>query len=151
ESPDEFWKGVRPCSFRGCRVRDVDERQRLAGRNVGEAAANLDEIGRPSDRTDGRQADGLSGGDGTMSQNGSDAAQEPRARHHRDALAMRYSFELVRMNRLPLAIAGVASTMPSSAFFQSSLNSEPACITNVSPSSLSAKIFWLYAHGDAVN
>ena len=54
---------------------------------------------------------------------------------------MRYSFDCVRMNRLPRAIAGVASAMSSSVFLPSSLNDGPACSTNVSPSSLSAKIF----------
>jgi hypothetical protein len=36
-------------------------------------------------------------------------------------------------------------------FLPSSLNSAPACTTNVSPSSLKRKILPLYAHGDAVN
>ena len=55
------------------------------------------------------------------------------------------------MITLPLAIAGVASVISPSEFRPSSLNSWPACITNVSPSSLIAKIFPLYDHGDAEN
>jgi hypothetical protein len=53
------------------------------------------------------------------------------------------------MNRLPLAIAGVASVISFSGLRPRSLNSGPVCITNVSPSSLMAKIFPLYDHGDA--
>ena len=52
---------------------------------------------------------------------------------------------------LPLETAGVANDISSSEFFPSSLNSGPACTTNVSPSSLRRKIFPFYAHGDAVN
>jgi len=55
------------------------------------------------------------------------------------------------MKRLPLATAGVASVISSSAFRPRRRNDGPAWITKVSPSSLSAKIFPLYAHGEAVN
>src|SRR6185503_9282670 len=64
---------------------------------------------------------------------------------------IRYSREAVRMKRLPRAIAGVASVISSSEFLPSSRYSGPAWITKVTPSSLSAKIRPLYAHGDEVN
>jgi hypothetical protein len=54
------------------------------------------------------------------------------------------------MKRLPLATAGVANVISASEFFPSKANSGPAWMTKVSPSSLIAKIFPLYAHGDAV-
>ena len=53
---------------------------------------------------------------------------------------IRYSFEAVRMNRLRWAIAGVAIVNSLSGFVPSSSNSGPALMTNVSPSSLNAKI-----------
>src|SRR6187455_397704 len=65
--------------------------------------------------------------------------------------AIRYRLDCVRMIRLPRATAGVASDISPSEFLPRSLNSGPACTTNVSPSSLNRKIFPLYAQGDAVN
>ena len=62
-----------------------------------------------------------------------------------------YNFEAVRKMILPFAIAGVARVISSSEFRPSTSNSGPALMTNVSPSSLSAKILPLYAQGDAVN
>ena len=53
---------------------------------------------------------------------------------------MRYSFEAVRMNRLPCAIAGVAIVNSPSGLAPSSSNCGPALMTYVSPSSLSANI-----------
>src|SRR6266850_1473161 len=52
------------------------------------------------------------------------------------------------MKRLPLATAGLASVISPSGFLPSSLNSGPAWITNVSPSSLTAKILPLYDLAD---
>ncbi len=64
---------------------------------------------------------------------------------------MRYSFDAVRKMMLPFATAGVARVISSREFRPSTANSGPAWMTKVSPSSLSAKILPLYAHGEAVN
>ena len=55
------------------------------------------------------------------------------------------------MTKLPRAIAGVAKHISSNEFLPSSSYLGPARNTNVSPSSLRAKILPLYAHGDDVN
>ena len=63
------------------------------------------------------------------------------ARYSPASDAMRYSFDAVRRNRLPRAIAGVAIVISSPRELrQSTSNSSPARMTKVSPSSLSAKI-----------
>jgi hypothetical protein len=52
-----------------------------------------------------------------------DRATNPTLRHGLVALAIRYNFDCVRMNRLPRAIAGVAIVISSSEFLPSNLNS----------------------------
>jgi hypothetical protein len=69
---------------------------------------------------------------------------------HRDFVILR-RFDAVRMMTLLPTMAGVASVRSPIEFLPSNLNSGPAPITNVSPYSLSAKIFPLYAQGDAEN
>jgi len=64
---------------------------------------------------------------------------------------MRYSFDIVRMIRLPRRAAGVAMHISSSLFLASTLNSGPAWMTKVSPSSLRQNILPLLASGEEVN
>lgn len=62
----------------------------------------------------------------------------------------RYSFDAVRMKRLPRETAGVANAISSSELRPTTSNTGPARMTYVSPSSLIAKILPLYAQGEAV-
>ena len=63
---------------------------------------------------------------------------------------MRYSFDCVRIIRLPRTIAGVASDISFSEFLPSSLNSGPGLHDERVAVLAQQKILPLYAHGDAV-
>ena len=68
------------------------------------------------------------------------ANREERTVQEAVGAVKRYSVFAVLRIRLPFATAGVAMDISSSEFFPRTLNSGPAWITKVSPSSLRAKI-----------
>ena len=78
-------------------------------------------------------------GDDTASTAFADPPRPPVTGH--SVLAIRYSFDCVRMMTLSRATAGVARAISFSEFLWRISNSGPAFTTNVSPSSLSRKIF----------
>ena len=131
KAPDPVWKGIRTDRARHLGMRDINDGKSSARRKIRTIALRPDQLRRDGNRTNSGETTCLRhlGRDDARSDEQHDRERGPTPLHGLAPFAIRYSFDCVRMKRLPRATAGVAIVISSSEFLPSNLNSGPAWMT----------------------
>ena len=129
KAPDPVWKGIRTDRARHLGMRDINDGKSSARREIRTIALRPDQLRRDGNRTNSGETTGLRRHlcrDDVRSELQHDRERSPTPLHGLAPFAIRYSFDCVRMKRLPRATAGVAIVISSREFLPSNLNSGPA-------------------------